>query len=82
MSSSKLQSIAENIPGYSIMADECVAVSNHEQFAVCLHWVDDSLEIHKDFLCLYNIPDTKADTITEGITQNRNSNLKLLSTVL
>ena len=49
------------------MEDECVDVSNREQLTICLPWVDDSLEVHEDFLCLYNIPDTTADTITAGI---------------
>ena len=58
------------------MADECVDVSNCKQLTICLHWVDDSLEVHEDFLCLYNIPDTTTDTITAGI-KNVLSEMKL-----
>ena len=67
MSSSMLESIALDIQSakyFLIMADECVDVSNCEQLTICLRWVDDSLEVHE---CLYNLPDTTADTITAGI---------------
>ena len=70
ISSSMLESIASDIQSakyFSIMADEWVGVSNHEQLTICLRWVDDSLEVHEDFMCLYNIPNTTADTITAGI---------------
>jgi len=49
------------------MADEGDDVTNQQQLTVCLRWVDDSLEVHEDFLCLYSIPDTTADTITAAI---------------
>ena len=70
MSSSILQEITANLQAakyFAIMADECVDISNCEQLTVCLRWVDNSLEVHEDFLCLYNIPDIAADTITTAI---------------
>jgi len=70
MSSSILQSITNNIQDakfFAMMADKCFDVSNQKQLTICLRWVDDSLEVHKDFLCLHNIPDTMADNITAAI---------------
>ena len=49
---------------FSLMADECVDVSNKEQLVICLRWVDHCLDVHEDFLGLYHIPDTSANTIT------------------
>ena len=49
------------------MADECVDISNHEQLVICLRWVDHCLDVHEDFLGLYHIADTSANTITAAI---------------
>ena len=49
------------------MADECVDISNHEQLVICLRWVDHCLDVHEDFLGLYHIADTSANTITATI---------------
>ena len=35
---------------FTIMADECTGVSNKEQFAICLHWVDADLCDHEDII--------------------------------
>ena len=46
MSLSVLRSIASSVQGayyFSVMADECVDVSNHEQLVICLRWVDHCL---------------------------------------
>ena len=70
MSLSILRSIASSVQDayyFSLMADECVDASNHEQLVICLRWVDDCLDVHEDLLGLYHIPDTPADTITTAI---------------
>ena len=36
--------------------------SNNEQVVVCIRWVDDKFEAHKDFVGLYNV-----DNITTNI---------------
>ena len=40
---------------YTIMADECIDVSNKEQFTICLRWMDEDLVDHEDVLVLYII---------------------------
>ena len=39
----------------TIMADECIDVSNNEQFKICLRWMDEDLVDHEDVLVLYVI---------------------------
>ena len=48
---------------FSLMADEVTDVSNREQVAVCICWVDGEPQPHEDFLGLYKVDDIKADTI-------------------
>ena len=70
MSLSILRSIASSVQGayfFTLMADECVDVSNKEQLVICLRWVDCCLDVHEDFLGLYHIPDTSANAITAAI---------------
>ena len=70
MSLSILRSIASSVQGayfFTLMADECVDVSNKEQLVICLRWVDCYLDVHEDFLGLYHIPDTSANAITAAI---------------
>ena len=52
---------------YTIMIDECTDISNHEQLVVCLRWVDENLEVHEDFIGLYQIPNTFANTLVASI---------------
>ena len=40
---------------FTIMADECTDSANKEQLV--LSWVDHKLEVHEDFIGLYNISD-------------------------
>ena len=68
-----LQDIAKDINNsifYTIMADEVTDASNHEQFVICLRWVDQFLEVHEDFIGLYKVDNIKADflrTATEDV---------------
>ena len=32
---------------YTIMADECTDISNHEQFTICIRWIGDDLKDHE-----------------------------------
>ena len=45
------------------MADETTDVSNKEQVAFCLHWVDQEFEVHKDFIGLHILDSTDASHI-------------------
>jgi len=40
---------------YSIMADECMDVSNKEQFTVNIRWMDEDLKEHESFIGLYQV---------------------------
>lgn len=70
MSLSILRSIARNLQDacyFTIMADESADSSNREQLVICFHWVDQQLEVHEDFVSLYQIPDITADMIEAAI---------------
>lgn len=45
------------------MADETTDASNKEQLVVCLRHVDDDLEVHEDFVGLYEVENTEANTL-------------------
>ena len=38
---------------YTIMGDETTDSSNCEQVVVCLRWLDDTLEVHEEFIGLH-----------------------------
>jgi len=42
------------------MADEYTDISNKELLSLCFRWIDESLDVHKDFLGYYELPDIKA----------------------
>ena len=65
-----LQDIAKDINNsifYTIMADEVTDASNHEQFVICLHWVDQFLQVREYFIGLYKVDNIKADTLRKAI---------------
>ena len=65
-----LQDIAKDISNSifcKIMADKVTDASNHEQFVICLRWVDQFLEGHEDFIGLYKVDNIKADTLLKAI---------------
>ena len=59
-----IASSLQSTPFYGIMADETPDISNREQVVICIRWVDDSLEVHEEFLGLYKVALTDAKTIT------------------
>ena len=72
MSLSILRSIAKNLQSshaFTIMADECTDISNHEQLVICFRWVDSDhdLKVHEEFVGLYQIADISADTIVQAL---------------
>ena len=48
------------------MCDECIDISNKEQFTICLRWVDQNLHDHENF-SLYQVNDITAGTFTDSI---------------
>ena len=50
------------------MVDEVTDASNREQVVICLCRVDKSFEPHKEFIELYKIDETSANTITNALS--------------
>ena len=48
---------------FATICDEYTDVSNKEQLAICLRWVDDYFESPEDFFGFYELKDIKSDTI-------------------
>lgn len=70
MSQILVRGISEDIRNslyYALMADETTDVSNREQLVICIRWIDELLEVHEDFIGLYQIDDTGAKTISDSI---------------
>ena len=40
---------------------------NHDQFVLCLRWVDDDLNLHEEFIGLQSVPNIAADTLVAVI---------------
>ena len=49
------------------MADEVTYAANHEQFVLCLCWVNDDLNPHEEFIGLQSVPNIAADTLVAVI---------------
>ena len=52
---------------YATIWDEYTDISNKEQLALCLRWVDEIFNIHEDFLEFYEPDNIKSDTIVSAI---------------
>ena len=52
---------------YTIMADEVTDASNREQVVICLRRVDAYFEAHEEFIGLYKVDETSANTITKAL---------------
>ena len=48
---------------YSLIADEATDISHNEQISISIQWVDSSYEVHEDTLGLFQLPNTKAQTL-------------------
>ena len=51
------------------MADKITDTSNQEKVVVCMHWVDNELQPHEDFLGLYQVDNIQSNIIV-GILNN------------
>ena len=61
-----LREVSHNIAGshcFSIMADECTDCLNKEQFTINLRWVDQNLNVHEEFIGLYQVSAIDADSL-------------------
>jgi len=67
MSHSIIRKIVNNVKQaryFAIIADESTDISGKQQLSVCLRWVDETFEMHEDFIGLYEMVGANADTIT------------------
>ena len=52
---------------FSMIADEYTDASNDEQLTICLRWVDEMLDAHKDFQGFFKISNIASDTVVSVI---------------
>ena len=70
MSLSILRCITANLHSsdwFTVMADECTDMSNKEQLAICYRWATTDLEVHEEFVGLYEIDNISANTIVQSL---------------
>ena len=48
---------------FTVLADETADISNKEHLLLCLRWVDEDINVHKEFIRLHPMPGTTADEI-------------------
>ena len=53
---------------FTIMCDECTDSSNKDQLVICFRSVDETLNVHENFVGLYIIPNISAQVILSVIT--------------
>ena len=49
------------------MADETRDISNHEQLAICIRWVDRCYEVHEDLIGMVHVESTTSNSLTAAI---------------
>lgn len=52
---------------FTIMANECVDISNNEQLVVCFWYNDETLAVHVEFMGLYMCDNIKSETIVKTL---------------
>lgn len=69
MAKSISREIMSNVSGrwFTIMVDETTDLNNTEQLVFCLRYVDHSLEVHEEFVGLYCLDSTSANSIIATI---------------
>ena len=55
--------LIKSVLWYSLIADEATDISHNEQISISIRWVDSSYEIHEDTIGLFQLPNTKAQTL-------------------
>ena len=52
---------------YTITADQLTDVSNHEQLAICIRWIDHNFEQHEDMIGFYQVEEIESETLFNSI---------------
>eukprot|EP00731_Ephydatia_muelleri_P007654 Em0003g1902a len=68
-----LTSSIQSAPFISIMIDETTDESNKEQVVICFRWVDNELDVHEDFIGLYETESTDVIALLTIIHEVLNS---------
>ena len=55
-------------PFLTIMVDETTDISNKEQLTLVVRWVDENFDVFEEFLGMYGLQATTADSIVSAIT--------------
>ena len=66
MAHASLREVTKELQGakyYTVMADETTDASNKEQLVTVFRYVDDELQVHEEFMGLYQLDTTDARTI-------------------
>ena len=65
-----LRQVAVNLQGasfYTIMVDETTDISNDEQVVLCLRWVDNTFDVHEEFVGLYKVESISSNSLVAVI---------------
>ena len=49
---------------FAVIVDGTQDINGAEQESICIHHVDDKLNVHEDFLGLYKAPSTTGETLS------------------
>lgn len=66
---SSILSNARNAKWFSITADECADVSNIEQMAICIRYVNEDNDVNEDFIGYVPLNSVDAESLTNAIVQ-------------
>ena len=63
----QISNCIQRSPFIAIMIDETTDISNHEQTTVVIRWISESLDVHEDFLGLYQVPSIDSNRLTSVV---------------
>ena len=66
----KITTNLQSSPFITIMADETTDASDSKQVTIVFHWVTEDFWVHQEFVGLYKVPSTDAETLTTTIKDN------------
>ena len=74
---SKISNLIRDTGYFTLEADEVTDLSNKEQLIICLRWVGNHFDPHKEFICLHDVDDTTADTVIYYLKDTVQMNLSI-----
>lgn len=67
MATHVLRQICNCSPFITVVIDETTDIFNLEQATVVIRWLSESLDVHEDFLGLYQVPAINSNTLTSVV---------------